>query len=345
MFNNNIKRIGYACKTMHPNQSMKKGLLEDIQRPLNTRGTTVSWLNRQSREVAEQKLWELMKHNIESYRKLIEYVGSLPVELRMVRLGSDVLPVYTESTWSYFWRHNDVRRYCERAFGSVGEIARGFDVKLSMHPGQFCCFASDRDDVVTRSVEEFEYHVDVIRWMGYGVKFQDFKCNIHVSGRKGVEGVKHTLKQLTPEARNVITFENDEYATSIDDLIELKDHAALVFDNHHHWIHSGEHLTPDDDRFKHIVESWRGVRPSMHYSVSKEEYLQTTDTDQLPAMSALLNEGHKKGKLRAHSDYYTNNALNDLMYEFWQHADIMCESKCKNLASAKLYEYFQQKQI
>ena len=49
-----IKRIGFACKYMHPDQTQKKKLLEEIQRPLNTRSTTVQWLNRQTREVAEK---------------------------------------------------------------------------------------------------------------------------------------------------------------------------------------------------------------------------------------------------------------------------------------------------
>lgn len=337
------KRIGFACKFMHSNQTMKKQLLEDFQRPLNTRSTTVAWLNRQLREDAEQRLWDIMVHNIESYRKLIEYVGSLPNELRMVRLGSDVLPVYTQRDWCYYWKLPSVVAYCEKHFAKVGELARSLDVRLSMHPGQFTVLASDNDDIVDRSIEEFEYHVDLIRWMGYGKVFQDFKCNIHVSGRKGVNGVKHVLKKISPEARNVITFENDEYSTGIDDLIELAGDAALVYDNHHHWIHSGEHLTPADDRFKRIIDSWHGVRPAMHYSVSRDEYLETTDNDSLPSISQLLAKGHKKGKLRAHSDYYTNNALNDLMYEFWEYSDLMCESKFKNLASMQLYEYFKQK--
>lgn len=343
-FAQDIKRLGWACKFLHPNQSSKKKILEDLQRPLNTRCTTVQWLSRQSRYVAEERLWEIMRHNIKSYFKLVKYVGELPNELRMVRLSSDVLPVYTEPNWSYFWQKNDVKQYCEREFAKVGDLARERDVRLSMHPGQFCCFASDNDDVVRRSIEEFEYHVDVIRWMGYGIRFQDFKCNIHVSGRRGVDGVKQALKKITPEARNVITFENDEYSTSVDELIKLKDDAALVYDNHHAWINSGEHIHPDDDRYKQILESWRDVRPAMHYSVSREEYLTNIDTNSLPMMETLLNEGHKKGKLRAHSDYYTNNALNDLMYEFWQYSDIMCESKFKNLASIKLHKYFQQKQ-
>ena len=49
-----IHRIGFACKYMHPDQTQKKKLLEEIHRPLKTRSTTVQWLNRQTRVVAEQ---------------------------------------------------------------------------------------------------------------------------------------------------------------------------------------------------------------------------------------------------------------------------------------------------
>ena len=150
---------------MWHDQTQKKKLLEEIQRPLNTRSTTVQWLNRQTREDAEQRLWDIMVHNIQSYANLIEYVGSLTDELRMVRLGSDVLPVYTEPTWGYYWRKPDVREYCEKHFAPIGERARALDVRLSMHPGQFTVLASDNEEIVERSIEEFEYHVDCIRWM------------------------------------------------------------------------------------------------------------------------------------------------------------------------------------
>ena len=35
-------------------------------------------------------------------------------------------------------------------------------------------------EVVERSILEFEYHCDMIRWMGYGTHWQDFKCNVHI---------------------------------------------------------------------------------------------------------------------------------------------------------------------
>jgi len=335
------KRIGFACKYMHPDQTQKKKLLEEIQRPLNTRSTTVAWLNRQTREVAEQRLWDIMVHNIQSYMNLITYVGGLPNELRMVRLGSDVLPVYTEPTWSYFWRKPDVEAYCEKNFANVGRQARALDVRLSMHPGQFTVLASDNQDIVERSIEEFEYHVNCIRWMGYGQSFQDFKCNVHISGRQGPAGIKHAVnKRLSPEARNTITIENDENKWGIEASLELVETCALVLDIHHHWVNSNEYILPTDDRFLRIVESWRGVRPVIHYSVSREDLLVNHDTKILPNMNSLLEQGYKKAKLRAHSDYMWNDAVNDWALSFWDSADIMVESKAKNLASIKLLDHY-----
>ena len=336
-----IQRIGFACKYMHPDQSKKKKDLEIIQRPLNTRSTTVQWLNRQTVEVAEQRLWDIMVHNIQSYYNLIEYVGELPNELRMVRLGSDCLPVYTHNQWAYYWRQPDVRKYCEIHLAKVGSLARALDVRLSMHPGQFTVLASDNPEIVNRSIEEFEYHVDIIRWMGYGKLFQDFKCNVHISGRQGPAGIKAALQRLTPEARNVITIENDENKWGIEHSLELADDLALVLDVHHHWCREGEYIQPTDDRYKRIVDSWRGVRPAMHYSYSRDTALPENFThDTMPDFPALLEAGHKKGKLRAHSDYYPNNAVNDYALSFLPYTDIMCESKCKNLASINLYKYY-----
>ena len=335
-----VQRIGFACKYMHPDQSQPKKILEEIQRPLNTRSTTVQWLNRQTRDVAEERLWDLMVHNIASYKRLIEYVGSLPTELRMVRLGSDVLPVYTQRDWCYYWKRPDVIAYAERAFAEVGATARALDVRLSMHPGQFTVLASDNEEIVERSIEEFEYHVDCIRWMGYGVQFQDFKCNVHISGRQGPAGIKAALKRLSPEARNTITIENDENKWGLDASLELADDLALVLDIHHHLSREGEYIQPSDDRFARVIDSWRGVRPVIHYSYSRAEYVGHIDTNTKPDFPALLEAGHKKAKLRAHSDYYPNNAVNDYALSFLPYADIMCESKCKNLASIALYKYY-----
>ena len=341
MTNQAINRIGFACKYMHPDQTQKKKLLEELQRPLTERSTTVAWLNRQNKDVAEERLWDIMVHNAAAAKRLVEYVGSLPPELRMVRLGSNQLPCYTQHEWSYFWQRSDVVAYCEKHYGAVGETARALDVRLSMHPGQFCVLASDSEEIVERSIEEFEYHASLVRWMGYGKRFQDFKCNVHISGRKGPAGIRNTLKRLSPEARNTITIENDENKWGLEHSLELADDLALVLDIHHHWCNTrGEYIEPNDDRIKRIVDSWRGVRPAMHYSVSREDLLADYPDTHRPDFAALESQGFKKGKLRAHSDYCWNSAVNEWALSHWQWADIMVEAKCKNLASQQLLEQY-----
>ncbi len=324
---------------MHPDQKQKPKILKEIQSKYTERSTTITWLNRQTRDVAEQRLYEIAFDNVANLERLIRYVGNLPEQLRMVRIGSNLLPAYTHGDWAYFYRDPSLQARLERAYSSVGEIARELDVRLSMHPGQFTVLASDNPDVVERSLEEFEYHADIIRWMGYGKNWQDFKCNVHISGRQGPAGIKAILPRLSPEARNCITIENEENAWGLDATLELEKDVALVLDIHHHWCNTrGEYIMPDDDRVKRIIDSWRGVRPAMHYSVSREDLLLEHSRTHKPDFTELEEQGFKKGKLRAHSDYLWNDAVNDWALSHWEWADIMVEAKCKNLASSQLLE-------
>jgi UV DNA damage repair endonuclease len=331
-------KIGFACKWIdHPEQV--NGIKpKDNAKKYNTGSTTITWLNRQTKDVAEQKLWDLMVQNLEATRKLVERVGQLEENLRMVRLSSDLLPAYTEPSWSYFWRRADVMDYCSRVFSSIGDLARSRGVRLSFHPGQFCVLASESSGIIDRSVEDFEYHADMARYMGYGRTFQDFKINVHIAGRRGPQGIKDVMKRLSPEARNCITIENDEITWGIESSLELVDTCALVLDIHHHWIKTGEYIENTDDRIKKISDSWRGVRPVIHYSLSREDYLVEHTRHERPSYDALMASGYKRGKLRAHSDFYWNNAVNTWAITHSSWADIMCEAKGKNLASFKLKE-------
>jgi len=332
-----VKRIGFACKWINDPSEVDGMKINARDRDLNTGATTVRWLREHPQE-AEQRLWDLMERNIEACYKLVERVGTLDEDLRMVRLSSDILPVYTEPSWKWYWRQHHVRAFAEKGFARVGDLARQNRVRLSFHPGQFCVLASDNPDIVDRSIEEFEYHVDMARWMGYGQTFQDFKINVHIAGRQGPAGIRSALSRMTPEARNCLTIENDEMTWGIEHSIELVNDCALVLDIHHHWIKTGEYIEADDDRVKRIIDSWRGVRPVIHYSVSREDCLIEHPRHIRPDLPALLAQGYKKSKLRAHSEFYWNTEVNAWAVGFRDSFDIMCESKAKNLASFALYE-------
>jgi UV DNA damage repair endonuclease len=333
-----MKRIGFACKWIDSPDQVNGIKVTDDAKQYNTGGTTVAWLNRQTKDVAEQKLWDLMVGNIESTRLLVERVGNLEKNLRMVRLSSDILPVYTQSDWSYFWNRSDVISYCESAFKSVGDIARALDVRLSFHPGQFTVLASENPGIVDRSIEEFEYHADMARYMGFGLSFQDLKINVHISGKQGPAGIRRAYERLSTEARNCITIENEENSWGLNDCLSIADVVPIVLDIHHHWIREGEYISANDSRVCQVIDSWRGKRPTLHYSVSREDYLVEHDKSSAPIHAQLLLDGYKKQKLRAHSDFYWNTAVNEWALSFLDTHDIMCESKGKNLASFALHK-------
>ena len=147
---------------------------------------------------------------------------------------------------------------------------------------------------------------------------------------------------MSPEARNLLTIENDEMGWGLESSLELEKHCALVLDIHHHWVRTGEYIQANDDRVKRVIDSWRGVRPTMHYSHSRDEWLSPAYPDGnmhegIHDMQTLLDKGCKKQKLRAHSDMLPNRAVNEWALTFLPNLDIQVEAKAKNLAAEQLH--------
>lgn len=334
-----MPKIGFACKYID-NLTQVGGIKPtDDCKKYNTGTTTVAWLKRQPVKIVEEKLWSLIKQNLEATRLLVTRVSTFPEPLRMLRLTSDLLPVYTHPDYQYFYQLPLVNEFLIKHFDKIGTIAKNNNVRLSFHPGQFVVLASDRPDVVNNSIAEFEYHADMARMMGYGNTFQDMKINVHVSGKLGADGFRAAYTQLSTVAKNCITIENDEHVYGLDDCLKLADLCPITLDIHHHYVKTGEYLSSDDARINTIIDSWRGVVPVLHYSNSLETIWRKDFATTLPDYQVLLESGIKKQALRAHSDCYINPSLNDWAISFLDRFDIMCEAKAKNLASAQLYQH------
>lgn len=314
--------LGFACKI---NDSHNKAKVDCA-----TKSTTITWL-RANPDKAHAKLQGLVESNIAALKAQLSFVALRAPHLRMFRLTSDLLPAYSHPEFMPFYFSTEMSSYLERQFSLCGEYARKHHIRLSFHPGQFCVLASDNPDIVENSLIEFEYHADIIRYMGYGQKFQDFKCNVHVGGKQGPDGIRRAFKKLSLEARNTLTIENAEFSWGLDASLQLVDVCALVLDVHHDWIHSDRFITPRSVEVQKVIESWRGVKPVIHYSQSR--VLEDVNNQSLDFAS---ETGYSKMALRAHSDYYYNKELNNLVREHYTWADIMLEAKEKNIAADKL---------
>ena len=333
-------RIGFACQYRHPERGLSVSALKAIEGPFNPRTTTLRWMDGVAPQVARDRLLEVIIHNLEAQLRLIAYVATLPSTLRMLRLSSDLLPFYSHPKVRAFYRDAAVEQLLVERFAAIGTLARSADVRLSFHPGQYCVLGSDKPAVVENSLAEFEYHADMIRMMGYGRRFQDFKCNVHIAGRLGDEGIRAIWPRLSEAARCCITFENEEKTYGVDDCLQLADLAPVVLDIHHCWINENDYIDPHGSRVERIVDSWRGVRPTMHYSQPPErlQELGFAADDKLE-MDALLNVVSKRD-LYGHSAQMWNRWTNHYALKFLDRFDIMLEAKDKNLAALAFHAQF-----
>lgn len=313
-------KLGFACKYFDSN----------FKQPFPFRATTRTRFLGLEKEERLKLIEEIARANLHNLFLNLTALAEQPRALRMMRIGSDLLPLYTvpEATLLYQAFLPDLIPLFEQC----GEFARRNDTRLSFHPGQYTVLASDNPQVVDRAIDDVEYHALCARLMGYGKTFQDFKINIHMNGKRGFDGFKESFDKLSPEAQRMLTVENDEISCSLDDVLQARELCPIVLDIHHHWVKENEFIRHDDPRIALVKASWRGVRPVMHYSISVEGLIPEHG---YPDQETL---GVSKSKLRAHSDFYFNDTLNDWALSFTDF-DIMCEVKMKNLARDKLYAH------
>ena len=336
----NTPRIGFACQYRHSIRALTLAELKLIEGAYNPRTTTLRWMNSVATQVAHEKLQEVITHNLQAQLQLLDYVAQLPEALRMLRLSSDLLPFYSHPQVAAFYQQPERQVWLAERFAQMGDRARSAGIRLSFHPGQFCVLGSDKPPVVENSLAEFEYHADMIRMMGYGQRFQDFKCNVHIAGRLGAAGVRAVWPRLSQEARNVITFENDEKTYGVDDCLGLADLAPVVLDIHHCWIHENDYIAHDDPRLAPIIASWRGVRPVMHYSQPPERLQELGFAAQQKLEIPALLEQVNKRDLYQHSERMWNDWTNRYALGFMGDFDIMFEAKHKNLATLEFYQRY-----
>lgn len=330
-----IKKVGFACKWLNSDGSKTTS---------NFKTTTVKHLNSLSFDKRHDKLSEIVNFNLSAFDQLLDNVLSLPVNCHMLRISSELLPFYSHEQFNHFYKNDINFSNISRQLEQIGIKARKNNIRLSFHPSQFCVLASLDDRINANTIKELDYHGIVANCMGYKTWHQNgFKINIHLSGKAGKNKFIENFNKLLPITRNLLTVENDEFVSCLDDVLELADHLPIVLDLHHYWIKTGSYFEKSDPRFRKVIDSWSGIRPVIHYSLSKESLFTNQDClNNKPNLKLLLESRLNKTLLRAHSDYMWHNKVNEYAIDFLELSDIMIEAKAKNLASLNFYNEQQQ---
>lgn len=283
-------RIGYACI----NQSI---------------GCTSSSTFR-LKSYTEERLISTVEQNLKCLKRILKF--NVENDILLFRITSDLVPFASHPICTFDWQSHFTNEFQE-----IGKFARENGMRLTLHPGQYTVLNSKTEQVITNSINELQYHADILDLLEMDLSA---KIQIHVGGVYGdkesaIERFITTYDRLENAIGRRLIIENDEKSYSLHDCLSIHNEIGIpvVFDNLHHDVNNnGE---PLHEALLIMSETWKRERmtPLVHYS--------SQEAGSRPGKHALqLDAAHFKKFLEETSDY---------------NFDLMLEIKSKEKAAKK----------
>jgi UV DNA damage endonuclease len=204
-----------------------------LDSPITFRTATHGYAGGLEAETRRAYLAEIAAHNADALAAAIERCHELGIGA--FRVNSQILPLATHPITGYNLEQLDPSGAIAGAFEWAGELARAYDVRLSLHPDQFVVLNSERDAVVRSAVQELELQASVAEMIGADV------IVLHAGGSAGgteaaLERLERGLPLLSARVRDRLALENDDRSFTPRSLLPLcqRSGVPLVYDVHHH---------------------------------------------------------------------------------------------------------------
>ncbi|MDN6409673.1 MAG: UV DNA damage repair endonuclease UvsE, partial [Tetragenococcus halophilus] len=265
------------------------------------------------KNATKEKLMSLIEHNLMTLEKMMDY--NYEQGIKLFRISSDIIPFGSD------FEVNDLDwvTLFEPLFNKIGCKINQYNIRVSMHPGQYTVLNSPRQDVVDRALNDLKYHTLFLDSLGVQ---QESKIILHVGGvyndkPLAIEKFVSVYKQLDKNIKKRLVIENDDVSYTIKDVLELSSRIDIpvVYDNLHYRLNNDGNIHPDSYWISKAKCTWgeKDGRAKVHYSQQQID----------------AREG-------SHSKYIR---INDFMRYFEDvkecHVDIMLEVKDKNLSVKK----------
>ena len=229
----------------------------------------------------ETVLRELYTDNLKRLDKAIDFCSLN--QIKLYRMTSALFP-FADTDLGEAALHSMTEE-----LRKTGDRALSLGIRLVLHPDQFVVLSSDKLSVVENSIKILAAHALILDMLGQPRSPQAL-MNIHGGKSDRTSQLKSVIRDLPESIRSRLTFENDEYAYSSSEILEvcLDTGVPMVFDAHHHVIH--EHLETYDDpsvaemlaaaRTTWSVPEWQLV----HISNGKEFFADPRHSDLITEM-------------------------------------------------------------
>lgn len=194
--------------------------------------------------------------------------------IKVFRMSSDIFP------WSSEYEYEQLPNWDKLQFALklAGDFAISNGHRLSFHPGQFNCMASENETVVKNSIKDLTSHGQFMDLLGMP-RSHGAKINIHVGGAYGNREAAmlrfcKNFDKLPESVQTRLVVENDDkpnmFSTSILHAgIYSNIKAPITFDWHHY--DCGPKDIPKQEALQLALSTWpSGIRPCVHHSSSRQ---------------------------------------------------------------------------
>ena len=255
------RRLGYCCI----NLSLAKGKVSTnrgmVKRTFDERGLPYAS--------------SLALENVKDLFKVLEWNSRNGI--RMYRMSSDIFP------WCSEYEISDLPDFEEIAITLkfCGDLAKTSDQRITFHPSPYCVIASEREDVVQKSLKELSQHAEIMDLMGFDDS-HFYPINIHINTTKptkeeaadrfckAYEGLPKNVK-----GRLVVEVDDKKSQFTSHDLyhfVHKKVGIPITFDYLHNFCNPPEDMD-EKQSLELCLSSWpNDVIPITHYSDSKKIY-------------------------------------------------------------------------
>ena len=201
---------------------------------------------------SKERLIQSVTYNLQILVEILKY--NIQNDLLFFRISSDIIPFASHPICKFDWM-----KYFKYDFIKIGQIIKKNNIRISMHPDQFVLLNAHDPKIVHNSINELEYHADVLDLMklDYSAKIQ-----IHIGGvyKNKEQSIRNFITNyenlLLDKVKKRLVIENDDYRFSLQDCIFINEHTKtpILLDIFHHEC-LNNNLTLIDAMHK-IIQTW-----------------------------------------------------------------------------------------
>lgn len=281
----------------------------------------------------DSRRWQQTPHlsiSLAYLRDMLEYLHDQAIHF--YRLSSQLAPYLTHPALPQF--HHQIDE-CTLELAAIGDLARAYAIRLTMHPAFYLQLGSADDHAAARALHEVQMADCLLDSMGLG---EDAVLVVHAGFAHGnhqaaLDTVARRIEQMPVSVRRRLAIEHDDRTFDLHDVLWLHKHSGVrvVFDALHHRCLDRQRI-PVGEALGLALTTWPAdQRPKIHMSSTRTELRTLRRNGQSHLLAPLPNQ---------HSDFINPFELIDLIAmaqaAHLRPFDIMLEAKACDLALLRL---------